>query len=407
MELASVIHDLAQKFHSDVVRIRHHLHAHPELSFEEYNTSRFIADLLKEWGVHYKEGFVKTGIIATLTGLQKGAGKTIALRADMDALPIREATPVDYCSKNPGVMHACGHDVHSSALLGAIRILKELAHEYSGTIHFIFQPGEEKAPGGASLMIAEGVLDYMRPSGMIAQHVFPELEAGKVGFRSGQYMASTDEIYLTVKGKGGHAAMRGTYVSPLLIASEILLELEKEFGGLGLKELKESGRAAIPTVLAFGKFQAEGATNVIPDVVKIDGTFRTMDESWRKRSLDRIREIAGRIAESRKGSCEVNITPGYPSLINDENMTSRAKAAAIEYLGKENVVDLDLRMTGEDFSFFAQQVPACFYRLGTANKALGITSGVHTPTFNIDESALKTATGLMAWMAIKELKSAQ
>ena len=289
-------------------------------------------------------------------------------------------------------MHACGHDVHTSSLLGTAKILNELKNEFSGTIKLIFQPGEEKAPGGASLMIKEGVLENPKPTAIFAQHVFPSLEAGKVGFRSGKYMASTDEIYLTVKGKGGHAAMKGTYVNPLLIASEILLELEQKFS-----------HCITPTVLAFGRMHANGATNVIPDEVKIDGTFRTMDEVWRKEAHNHLRLITSAKAKSLGGDCDVHIMTGYPALINDEQTTEKAKKSAEEYLGKENVIELDLRMTGEDFSFYAQKLPACFYRLGTGNSSKGITSGVHTPTFDIDEKALQTGMGLMAWIALSEL----
>ncbi len=309
------------------------------------------------------------------------------------AIPIEEKNNVKYRSKNTGVMHACGHDVHTSSLLGAAKILNELKNEFSGTVKLIFQPGEEKAPGGALLMIKEGVLENPKPEKIFAQHVFPSLEVGKVGFRGGKYMASTDEIYLTVKGKGGHAAMKGTYVSPLLIASKILLELEKNFS-----------KNKIPTVLAFGRMHAYGATNVIPDEVKIDGTLRTMDEKWRKQAQKIISSVCKSVAKKMKGNCEVNILNGYPALVNDNETTALAKKSAEEFLGKKNVVNLDLRMTGEDFSFFAQKIPACFYRLGTGNKSKGITSGVHTPTFDIDESALKTGMGLMAWIAISELK---
>lgn len=395
MDIKEKIKELSEKYLSEIIQVRRHLHANPELSFEEYNTSKFIAAKLKEFGIPYKDGIVKTGIVALIQGTHTSSNSLpacIALRADMDALPITEANNVDYKSKNIGVMHACGHDVHTSCLLGAAKILNELKSEFSGTIKLLFQPGEEKAPGGASLMIKEGVLENPSPSSIMALHVFPTLEAGKVGFRSGKYMASTDEIYLTVKGKGGHAAMRGTYVNPLIIASEILIALEHKFSD-----------CKIPTVLAFGKMHAHGATNVIPDEVKIDGTFRTMDEVWRKEAHILIRQIADSKAINMSGACDISITTGYPALINDEQTTIKAKKCAEEFLGKENVTELELRMTGEDFSFFAQKIPACFYRLGTANTANGITSGVHTPTFNIDESALKTGIGLMAWIALNQL----
>jgi amidohydrolase len=421
MELKEKIKELSEKYLAEITEVRRYLHAHPELSFEEYNTSKFIASKLKEFGIPFQDGIVKTGIVALIQGnklpspaLGEGmsrpgetGARSIALRADMDALPITETNDVEYKSKNIGVMHACGHDVHTSSLLGAAKILNELKNEFSGTVKLIFQPGEEKAPGGASLMIKEGVLENPKSSAILAQHVFPTLEAGKVGFRSGKYMASTDEIYLTVKGKGGHAAMKGTYVNPLLIASAILLELEKKFSSSlegGARSAGDANKNEVPTVLAFGRMQANGATNVIPDEVKIDGTFRTMDEAWRKGAHEIIRKTATEKAKDMGGDCDVNIMTGYPALVNDEQTTVNAKKYAEEFLGKENVVELELRMTGEDFSFFAQKIPACFYRLGTGNISKGITSGVHTPTFNIDESALKTGMGLMAWLAINELK---
>lgn len=407
MSLKEKVKSLSEKYLSEITQIRRHIHANPELSFEEYNTSKFITGKLKEFGIPFQDGIVKTGIVALITGtntssnpLPRGTTACVALRADMDALPITETNKVDYVSTNIGIMHACGHDVHTSCLLGAAKILNELKSEFSGTVKLIFQPGEEKAPGGASLMIKEGVLENPKPAAIIAQHVFTDLEAGKVGFRSGKYMASTDEIYLTVKGKGGHAAMKGSYISPLLIASEILIELEKIFSMYPAGGGKGEGT---PTVLAFGRMHANGATNVIPDEVKIDGTLRTMDEAWRKEAHGLIQQIATSKAKSMRGDCEVNIMTGYPALINDEQTTAKARKQAEEFLGKENVVELELRMTGEDFSFFAQKIPACFYRLGTGNVSKGITSGVHTPTFNIDESALQTGMGLMAWIALNQL----
>ena len=393
MSLLNQIRTLSEKYHSEITGIRRHIHAHPELSFEEYKTSAFIAEKLKSWGIPFKDGYVKTGIVALIHGT-KASGDTsrcVALRGDMDALPIEEKNEAAYKSKNKGIMHACGHDVHTSSLLGAAKILNELRGEFSGTVKLIFQPGEEKAPGGASLMIKEGVLENPAPASIFAQHVFPSLDTGKVGFCGGQYMASTDEIYLTVKGKAGHAAMKGTYINPLLIASEVLLALEKKFVPVN------------NSVLAFGKIHAEGATNVIPGEVSIEGTLRTMDESWRKEAQTIIKELCSSVAKTAGGDCEVNILAGYPSLYNDEPLTEHARKAAVEYLGKENVVMLEPRMTGEDFAFFAQKIPGCFYRLGTGNVSKGITSGIHTPTFDIDETALKTGMGLLAWIAVNEL----
>lgn len=390
------IKEAATNYLSETIAIRRHLHAHPELSFEEINTSNFIVSKLKEYHIPFKQGIVKTGIVAIIEG-QNPSKKIIALRADMDALPITETNHCEYKSKNEGVMHACGHDVHSACLLGAAKILNELKNSFEGTVKLIFQPGEEKLPGGASLMIKEGILENPTVTSIFAQHVFPSMEAGKVGFRNGMYMASTDEIYLTVIGKGGHAAMPSDYNNPLLIASAVLLELNKTF---------MQQNHTTPTVLAFGKIVGNGATNVIPDEVKIEGTFRTMDEQWRKDAHLKMKTIAETVAINMGGRCDVRIEHGYPFLINDEATTNLARKAAQEYLGKENVEELPMRMTAEDFSFFSQKIPACFYRLGTANKLKGITSGVHTSTFDIDEKALEVGTGLLAWLVINELNTA-
>lgn len=396
-DLKERIRSLSKKYFNEVVEIRHYLHSNPELSFEEFNTSAFIASKLKAFGVSFADGYVKTGIVALIQG-RNPEKKVVALRADIDALPIKETNKVSYCSKNSGVMHACGHDVHTASLLGTAKILQELRNEFEGTIKLIFQPGEEKLPGGASLMIKEGVLENPRPVSMFGQHVFPSMEIGKVGFRGGMYMASTDELYIIVKGKGGHAAMPKTYINPIMIASAILLELNKEFM---LTPQKDN----IPTVLGFGRIIGDGVTNVIPNEVTIEGTFRTMNEQWRIAAHKKMKDIAESIAIKMGGVCEFTIAQGYPLLSNDEKTTARAKQAAIEYLGKNNVEDLELRMTGEDFAYYSQHMPVCFYRLGTGNIAKGITSGVHTSTFDIDEQALETGMGLMTWLALNEVRS--
>ena len=388
---------LSASYLDEVISIRRHLHKNPELSFEEYKTSTFVAQKLREYNIPFTDKIIETGIVAVLEG-KNPSQKTVALRGDMDALPIQETNKVEYRSQTPGIMHACGHDVHTASLLGVAKILGDLRNEFEGTVKFIFQPGEEKLPGGAKLMIEQGVLENPKPASIFAQHVFPSMEAGKVGFRSGMYMASTDEMYVTVKGKGGHAAMPGQYINPIIIASRIISSLQAEF-------MDEETRAipGVPTVLAFGKIIANGATNVIPDEVKLEGTFRTMDEKWRAEAHAKMKKIAGSIAANMGGSCDFNIVNGYPFLVNNEPLTSNARKFAEEYLGKENVEELELRMTAEDFAFYSQKIPSCFYRLGTANKAKGITAGVHTSTFNIDEKALETGVGLMAWITVKEL----
>ncbi|HXB12816.1 MAG TPA: M20 family metallopeptidase, partial [Bacteroidia bacterium] len=361
MSILENIKTLSTNNLKEVIEIRRHLHAHPELSFKEFETSEYILGVLKRLQISSVKRMTKTGIVAYIEGGKPG--KTIALRADMDALPIVEKNEVPYKSKNEGIMHACGHDVHTASLLGTAIILSQMKQEWEGTVELIFQPGEEKLPGGASLMIKEGVLQNPSPESIYAQHVFPSLEAGKVGFCGGMYMASCDEIYLTIKGKGGHAAMPASYVNPILITSEILLKLEEMF-------MKHPGNS-IPTVLAFGKLQANGATNVIPQEVYLEGTFRTMDEEWRSKAHKMIHDTISAIAHSRGGDCDIRIEKGYPVLKNDEQVTKLARETAEEYLGKENVVALEKRMTSEDFSFYSLVKPACFYRLGTGNEARG------------------------------------
>lgn len=389
------VKQLAQEYAPEAVQVRRHIHANPELSFEEHNTAAYVRQVLESYGIA-SVSLAETGVVALIEG-KNPEKKVIALRADLDALPIVEANEVAYKSKNTGVMHACGHDVHTSSLLGTARILQNLKEEFEGTIKLIFQPGEEKFPGGASIMIKEGVLQNPAPSGIVGQHVFPMLPAGKVGFRSGMYMASADEIYITVKGKGGHAAMPEMNIDPVLIASHLIVALQQI--------VSRHASPKVPSVLSFGKIEAKGATNVIPDEVKIEGTFRTMNEEWRKEAHKKIKKLAEGLCESMGGSCEIDIKNGYPFLKNDPELNERARAAAENYLGQDNVVDLDLWMGAEDFAYYSQEVPACFYRLGTRNEERGIVSGVHTPTFDIDEAAMETGIGLMAFVAIEELKS--
>jgi amidohydrolase len=395
MELLNKIKQLAQEHTPELINIRRHLHANPELSFQEYETSKFVAEKLKSMGLEPKS-VANTGLVALIEG-KNPASKVVALRADMDALPIVETNDVPYKSKNEGVMHACGHDAHTTSLLGAARILNSVKGEFEGTVKLIFQPGEEKLPGGASIMIKEGVLQNPSPTRMIGQHVLPLMPAGKVGFRPGMYMASTDEIYVTVKGKGGHGAMPELNVDPVLITSHIIVALQQVVSRMASPKM--------PTVLSFGKIIANGATNVIPNEVKLEGTFRTMDEKWREEAHSKMKKLAEGIAESMGGSCEFNIMRGYPFLKNHPELTVKLRAKAVEYVGAENVVDLDLWMAAEDFAFFSQEVDACFYRLGTGNVERGITSSVHTPTFDIDESSLTIGAGLMAWLAVSELNS--
>lgn len=387
------IKEEASRLLPELVEIRRHLHKHPELSFEEFETSKFIQNKLTQLDIPF-EVVSKTGVVALIEGGIEG--KVIALRADMDALPIVETNEVDYASKNIGVMHACGHDVHTTSLLGVATILKKLAPELRGTIKLIFQLGEEKLPGGASLMIRDGALENPKPEAILGQHVYPELESGKVGFRPGKYMASADEVYLKVIGKGGHAALPDRNIDPVLITSHIIVAMQQI--------VSRRRHPNMPSVLSFGKVEALGATNVIPDNVEVAGTFRTFDEEWRLKAHDLIRELAENTAKAMGGECEVDIRVGYPFVKNDEALTVRSKNHAVDFLGSENVVDLEMRMTGEDFAYYSQVMPGTFYRLGTKQGFDGEMRGLHTSTFDVDESCLETGAGLMAYLAIKSLE---
>lgn len=387
------IKDLAETIFNDVVGYRRHIHANPELSFKEFETSLFIKDKLTKWGIEFTD-CANTGVVGLIKG-NKPSDKVIALRADMDALPIHEANDKPYRSKNHGVMHACGHDVHSSSLLGTAYILNQLKDDFGGTIKLIFQPAEELLPGGASIMIKEGVLENPKPNAIVGQHVMPLIDAGKVGFRSGIYMASTDELYVTVTGKGGHGAQPHQNIDPVVIASHIIIALQQI--------VSRNADPRLPSVLSFGKVIANGATNIIPNEVKIEGTFRTLDENWRAEAHVRMKKMAEGMAESMGGSCDFDIHKGYPFLINEEKLTANARSFAEDFLGKENVIDLDIWMAAEDFSFYSQVTDACFYRLGTGNAAKDTQHSVHTPKFDVDEDALKLSTGLMAYIAVKQL----
>ena len=384
------IKQLAESIFDEVVSIRRHLHKNPELSFNEYKTSAYIKSVLSGWDIPFTEDIADTGIVVLLKG-NNPSSKTIALRADFDALPIVEENEVDYCSVNNGVMHACGHDAHTASLLGVINILNTLKTEWEGSIKFIFQPAEEMLPGGAQQMIKEGVLDNPKVEKMLGQHVFPDLEVGKVGFRPGIYMASTDELHITIKGKGGHAALPEKYNSPLLAAAKLITALD-EFSK------KEKDR---PCVLAIGFIEGLGSTNVIPEQVKLKGTLRAMNEDFRIKTHEKMLVIANTIAEAYSLIIDFDIRKGYPCLVNDEALAKKSIVFAKEYMGAENVIDLPIRMTAEDFSYYSHRVPSCFYRLGTAKKSKRITHGLHTSRFNIDESSLKVGMGLMTYLAIK------
>lgn len=384
------IKQLAKQYAGEFIEIRRHLHAHPELSYQEFKTSAFIQEKLKSWEIPF-EVKAETGVIGLIKGKNHNK-RVIALRADIDALPITEENNVIYKSQNEGVMHACGHDVHTSCLLGAAKILNELKEEWEGTIKLIFQPGEEKNPGGASLLIEEGVLQNPAAQAILGLHVHTTLNCGKVGFREGKVMASADELYFTIKGKGGHAASPHLCIDPILIASQLITSLQQV--------ISRRKNPQFPSVLSITAINGGNTTNVIPGEVKLMGTFRAMDEEWRFEAHKIIRQISENIVTGMDGELELHIDIGYPSVYNNEALTLNAEKKAVEFLGAENVTETEIRMGAEDFGFYTQKIPGCFYRLGVMNEAKGIISGVHTPTFDVDENAIETGMGMMAWLGI-------
>jgi amidohydrolase len=386
--LKEKIRQLAKQYAPETIEIRRHLHAHPELSYKEFQTSAFVQEKLKALNIPY-EIKAATGVVGIIKG-KNPEKRVIALRADMDALPIKEENAVPYKSQNEGVMHACGHDAHTSILLGASKILEELKSDWEGTVKLIFQPGEEKNPGGASLLIKEGVLHNPQPQAIFGLHVHPGLEIGKFSFRSGPSMASADEIYITVRGKGGHAATPQLTVDTILVASHIVVALQQV--------ISRNKNPFTPSVLSISSFQGGYTTNVIPSEVKLMGTFRAMDETWRFQAHKLIHRICKGIAQAMGAEIDVLVDVGYPVVNNDEKLYPIARTKAEEYIGRENVQETEVRMGAEDFGYYTQEIPGCFYRIGVMNTAKGIVSGVHTPTFNIDESAIEKGMGMMAWL---------
>ncbi len=393
--LKDKIKSLAKKYQQDAIHIRRHIHMNPELSFEEVETGKYISEKLKEFGIEHEHGIADNGVLGMIRGKNPDK-KIIALRADIDALPIQEANDVSYKSKKEGIMHACGHDVHTASLLGAAKILSDCKDDFEGSIKLLFQPAEERLPGGASIMIKEGALENPKPQSIIGQHVHPPLASGKIGLKPGIYMASADEIYVTVTGRGGHGALPQDCIDPIVITAHIITALQQI--------VSRNANPAMPSVLTLGKINSTGgSTNIIPNEVKLLGTFRTFDEEWRNDAHKRMKKMAESIAEGMGGKCEFIVERGYPALYNNPELAVNTKHWAIEFLGEENVVDLPLRLTAEDFAYYSQVMPACFYRLGTGNESKGITSPVHTTTFDIDEDCMELSIGLMAWLAVKEL----
>jgi hippurate hydrolase len=389
--LEQKIKSLAKEYAPELIQVRRYLHTHPELSYQEYETAKYVQSKLTELGIAFEEK-ATTGMLAILKGKNPNS-RVIALRADMDALPIQEENNVPYKSVNAGIMHACGHDVHTTILLGAARILNETKDEWEGTIKLLFQPGEERNPGGASYMIRDGVLDNPRPAGIVGLHVHPGLDIGKLSFRKGRVMASADEIYITIRSKGGHAAAPQLTADTILIASTLIVSLQQI--------ISRNNTPTSPSVLSICSFQGGNTTNVIPSEVKLMGTFRAMDEAWRFKAHELIRKQAIGLVESMGAEIDLHIDIGYPTVDNDPILTDAAWTLADDYMGKENVLETELRMGAEDFGYYTQIVPGCFFRLGVRNEAEGIIHQVHTPKFDIDENAIEIGAGMMAWLGAK------
>jgi amidohydrolase len=389
--LEKKIKDLAKQYASEFIGIRRHLHAHPELSYQEFETSAFVQQKLSGYKIPF-EIKATTGVVGIVEG-KKPASRVVALRADMDALPIMEENNVPYKSTRPGIMHACGHDVHTTCLLGAAKILSETKDDWEGTVKLIFQPGEEKNPGGASLLIKENVLSDPSPQSIFALHVNPQLEAGRLSFRGGKVMASADEIYITIRSKGGHAAAPQLTSDTILVASHLIVALQQV--------ISRNKNPLKPSVLSITSFQGGFTTNVIPSEVKLMGTFRAMDEDWRFRAHDIIRKLSTELVHSMGAEIDLHIDVGYPTVYNNESLNNEARKLAEQYMGGDRVEETEIRMGAEDFGYYSQKIPGCFFRLGTANKTKGITAGVHTPLFNIDEDAIETGMGVMAWLGAK------
>ncbi|MBR5777282.1 MAG: amidohydrolase [Bacteroidales bacterium] len=385
---------LAERYYTEIIEARRYLHQHPELSQQEFGTMEYVANKLRSFGIEPRVGVAKTGVSAIIKGNNPDS-YCVALRADYDALPIKECTGLAFSSENDGVMHACGHDMHTASLLGAAKILADIKNEIEGSVMLIFQPSEEMYPGGAYMMMEDGLFSEVMPDEIFAFHCLPEMDCGRIGMKKGKYMASTDELYLTVKGRGGHGGTPNLNIDPIVIASNVIVAMQQI--------VSRNADPMMPTILSFGKMMGEGRTNIIPDEVKIEGTIRTFSEEWRLEAHKRITSIAQGVAEGMGGSCDVFIDFGYPYLVNDDDTTQNTFDNGVEYFGDSKVEWLEQRMTAEDFAFFAQKIPACYFRVGTHIKDTPITN-LHRPNLMIDEKSIEYAMGFMAYNAVKALE---
>ncbi|HEY3250201.1 MAG TPA: M20 family metallopeptidase, partial [Ignavibacteria bacterium] len=369
MAIIEKIKRLAEKYGSQIISLRREIHQYPELAFEEFKTSALLYDKLKPLKLSKLEKISGTGIVGLIGDKNS---RCVGLRADLDALPILEQTGLPFASKNKGKMHACGHDAHSSMLYGAALILNELKKELNGCVKLIFQPAEEKNPGGASILIKDGVLNNPKVEAIFGQHIIVDKQPGSLGFYPGVMMASQDELYITIYGRQAHGAKPHLAIDPIVVASQVILALQTI--------VSRNTSPYDPIVITIGKIEGGTATNIIPGEVKLAGTIRTLNESLRKKSLKLIDNTLKGITKAAGASYKFDISPGYPELVNDIEQTKFARQSAIEYAGKKNVFEAERLMGAEDFAFYLKKIPGTFYRIG-----VGSTSDIHTPTINIDE----------------------
>lgn len=378
-----LLKELAQKHHESVISLRRHFHTHPELSNQEFNTQKKIMEILTELGLEPK-AIAQTGVMADLKGAKPG--RCIAIRADMDALPVQDECGKPYQSVNPGVCHACGHDGHVSMLLGVAKMLTDYKDHLCGTIRFLFQPSEEKFPGGAKAMIQNGALNGV--AAIIGAHLWQPVPVGSIGIRSGRFMASPDEFTITIQGKGGHGSMPHQTIDVLLTASQIAVALNT-IVSRNIDPLEQA-------VLSLGYLHAGDTFNIIPDKAVIKGTVRSFDRAIHTIIFERIHAITKGICESAGAVYQIDSPDSYPPLINEATTTQEIIAAANESLGADKVITVNPSMGGEDFSYYLEKVPGAFMFVGAGNEAKGIIYPQHHPKYDIDENALAYGMEVMA-----------